>query len=79
MPILLIFFQTKPLLSFPDVVEKSTEIFCPSQYSLLRCSGDSTITVTRAVFALDTLGHCGQRQRSNRSSDGDCSLGKSNF
>jgi len=57
-----------------DVVEKSTEIFCPSQYSLLRCSGDSTITVTRAVFALDTLGHCGQRQRSNRSSDGDCSL-----
>jgi len=58
----------------PEAVEKSTTIFCPSQYSLLRCSGTSTITVTKAVFALDTEGHCGQRQRSNRSLGGDCSL-----
>jgi len=59
-----------------ESVEKSTEIFCPSQYSLIRCSGTSTITITKAVFALDSVGHCGQRQRANRSLGGDCSLDK---
>merc|ERR1712212_839768 len=57
-----------------EVVEKSTEVFCPSQYELLRCSGATKITVTKAVFALDSVGHCGQRQRSDRSLGGDCSL-----
>jgi len=58
----------------PEVTVKSTSAFCSNQYSLLRCTGSKSITITRAVFAIDKDGHCGQNQRIDRSVGGGCSL-----